>query len=263
MMKQTLLLLMLSSLLLAGDFILNTMQTGQDACMVVLEQKEENYIIMNEARAAIRFSPFSTHKIPHSLIALETGVIPDVETALTWDAEKYPEEDWWPETWKGEHNLRSAIKVSLVPAYRQIASEVGSSTMKYYLTSFDYGNADVSSGVDSYWLNGSLKISAMEQVNFLQKFYDGKLKLKDKTTRSVMNILVQEETDHYRLSYKTGTGTIDPETGRALAWLVGYIEKEGQVYFFAFNMEAENFTEAVELRMKTARTILTELGLLE
>lgn len=231
--------------------------------MVLFDQNEENFIILNEARAAVQFTPFSTHKIPHSLIALETGLVQSVDSPLSWDRDKYPEEDWWPKTWAGEHTLRSAIKVSLVPAYRQIAREAGTETMQSYISQFRFGNEDISSGVDSYWLNGSLEISAMGQVNFLRKFYAGELGLEEKTTSAVRDILVQEETEKYVLSFKTGTGTIDTESGKALAWLVGYVERNDNVYFFAFNMEARNFSEAVALRMKTARSILSQLGLIE
>ena len=37
---------------------------------------------------------------------------------------------------------------------------------KEYLTRIQYGNADPSGGVDRFWLDGALRISAMEQVDF-------------------------------------------------------------------------------------------------
>lgn len=245
----------------AQDSDLGKLLDGYAATMVIYDQSEQNYIIVNEERAAERFSPFSTHKIPHSLIALETGIVPDIESTLSWDEDRYPQEPWWPETWQGQHNLRSAIKVSLVPAYRQIAWDLGPETMGGYLKRFNYGNWKISSGVDSYWLDGSLKISAMDQVNFLRRFYSGELGVKEKTTRDVKQILIREQTGEYTFSHKTGTGTTNSGAGHA--WLVGYIERDGNVYFFAFNMEAGDFNEAVALRMKIARGLLHQHGLIE
>ena len=260
-MRTTTLLLVLVSFL-PGKTPGEELFKGYKATMVVYDQNEQNYIIMNEARAPERFTPFSTHKVPHSIIALESGRVGSIDEPLSWDSIKFPEEDWWPMTWKGEHTLRSAIQVSLVPAYRQIASDLGAKAMSGYMEKFDYGNADISSGVDSYWLNGSLQISAMEQVNFLRRFHTGTLDVSPEVTAAVKTILVRDSEEAYTFSHKTGTGTIDQETRTAIAWLVGYVERDGNVYFFAFNMEAPNFNEAVNVRMQIATNVLTHLGIL-
>lgn len=230
--------------------------------MVIYDQQEENYIILNEQRAAERFTPFSTHKIPHSLIALETGAVKDLDQILSWDSSRYPQEAWWPTTWEGEHTLGSAIDVSLVPAYRQLAHDMGPDTMRKYLKQFSYGNTDISSGIDNYWLNGSLKISAMEQVNFLRKFYNSQLGVTDRSTQLTKEILVREKTDSSVFSYKTGTGTVDPETGNALAWLTGYVEQADRVYFFAMNIQGRTFAEIIQPRMLIARQILESFHIL-
>ena len=49
---------------------------------------------------------------------------------------------------------------------------------KEYLTRIQYGNADLSGGVDRFWLDGALRISAMEQVDFLRKLYRNELPFK-------------------------------------------------------------------------------------
>jgi len=100
--------------------------------------------------------------------AVETDVVADINSTLIWDKKSYPEEAWWPRSWIKQHNLKSAIKHSVVPLYRDIAWKIGTERMTAFLTRFDYGNQDISSGIDSFWLNGSIKISATEQVRFLQ-----------------------------------------------------------------------------------------------
>src|SRR3712207_7633306 len=49
---------------------------------VLYDLKRNRYLRYNEARCRERFTPFSTFKIPNSLIGLETGVIPDAEFSI-------------------------------------------------------------------------------------------------------------------------------------------------------------------------------------
>ena len=231
--------------------------------LVIYDEAQQNYIIVNERRATNRYTPWSTFKIPNSIIALETGVVTDVDEVVKWDGEQYPAEIWWPETWKGDQNLRSGIKYSVVPLFRTMAVRIGEERMQNFISAFDYGNQDISSGIDNFWLNGSLQISTMEQITFLKKFYHGKLGISPRTSEAVRDILVQETTDVYSLSYKTGAGTIDREKNLALGWLVGYVEKEGQVYFFAANIEAQGFTAVLKPRVDIPMAILKELGIIE
>ncbi len=256
-------------LILLTTFLSNCNQTdlsqyfeGFEGTIVVYDQNLSQYTIVNETRATTRFSPFSTFKIPNSIIALETKVISDVDHILVWDTLTYPQEEWWPQTWEGTHNLRSAIKSSVVPFYRNLASLIGPDQMQNYVTEFNYGNTDISSGVDNFWLNGSLQISAHEQVDFLRKFYTGKLKASEYSINSVKSILIQESTEGYTLSYKTGAGTLNAEEKIALGWLVGYVEKKDNVYYFAMNIEGKSFGEVLAPRIRITKSILKELGIL-
>ena len=236
---------------------------GFEGTMVVYDLRSNSYTIFNQKRAATRFSPFSTYKIPNSIIALETKVIENVDQIIKWDKNKYPQENWWPKTWQGEHNLRSAIKYSVVPAYRHLAGLIGKERMQSYLNLFDYGNKDLSSAIDNFWLNGSLKISALEQVEFLKKFYQDQLKISPRTIMLVKSILIREQTENYKLSAKTGAGNIDKDKDIALGWYVGYVEKENNVYFFALNIEGQGFNEILKPRIEITKSILKELGIIE
>ena len=234
-----------------------------EGTIVVYDQNTDSSMIFNQDRAKIRFSPFSTFKIPNSIIALETGIVTDVDQFIKWDGQKYPAQDWWPAAWNGEHNLRSGIKYSVVPLYRHIASQIGEERMKHYVDEFDYGNRDISSGIDNFWLNGSLAISALEQIDFLRKFYPGRLNVSPKTVSAVKSILIQEKTGTYTFSAKTGGGYLDKEQTRALGWLVGYVEKDENVYYFALNIEGRSFDEIREPRIVITKNILKDLGIIQ
>ncbi len=218
--------------------------------IVIYDSEKDRYFIHNTNRSKMRFTPFSTFKIPNSIIAIETGIIENTETEFQWDSASYPYEAWWPEQWLGKHTMRSAIKFSVVPFYREIASRVGKERMQAFVDKFDYGNRDISSGEDNFWLNGSLSISAMEQVAFLRKFYENKLGVSSEAIAAVKDILVQEETERYRLSAKTGGGTgfDKANSDKALGWYVGYVEKGKNLYYFAMNIEGGSFNDILSPR---------------
>ncbi len=262
MIKYQLLLLLLSASFLSGQSKLDDNFMNFDGTIVIYNQNSDTLTIVNEKRAATRYSPFSTFKIPHSIIALEMQIVSNTEQVVKWDEKKYPVENWWPDTWNGEHNLKSAFKYSVVPVYRHIASLIGGEMMQSYVVSFDYGNKDISSGIDNFWLNGSLQITAFEQIEFLRKFYNGQLKISAKTTKSVKNILIQEQTENYKLCAKTGAGYIDQNRKVALGWYVGYLEKPDNVYFFALNIEGQTFNEIVKPRIEITKSIFKELGVI-
>jgi beta-lactamase class D len=51
--------------------------------------------------------------------------------------------------------------------------------------------------------------------------------------------------------------------GRPLGWWVGYVERGGDVYFFAFNLEADEFDVITDNRIPRAREALAALGVLD
>jgi beta-lactamase class D len=227
---------------------------------VLYDLKNDHYLRHNPARCNQRLPPHSTFKIPNSLIGLETGVIADADFVIPWDRQKYPPETAMIEEWNRDHTLRSAIKYSVVWYYRELARRVGEARMKKMVASLNYGNQDISGGIDHFWLNSSLKISANEQVEFLKRFYQGKLPVSERSTKIVKDILVLEKTPEYTLSAKTGGGPRG--SGRYLGWFVGYLETKGNVYFFATNIDGDSFASIREPRIRITRQILTELGYL-
>jgi beta-lactamase class D len=231
---------------------------------VLYDLKHDRYIRYNEARCRERFSPKSTFKIPNSLIGLETGVISDANFLIPWDRQKYPPQDNWNQEpfshWAQDQTLRSAIKYSVVWYYKELAKRVGEDRMQRYVAAFNYGNNNISGGIDNFWLNNSLMISADEQIAFLKAFYTGKLPISKRSTDIVKDILVLEETPAYKLSGKTGGGPINE--GTYIGWFVGYLETKGDVYFFALNIEGADFSSIRDQRVLITKQILRKLGYL-
>lgn len=234
---------------------------AEDCTFVLLSEETGEYQLINEARATQRFSPYSTFKIPNSLIALDTGSVDDLEQKLTFDPAMYPIQEWWPQGWYKEPlNLQDAFRKSAVPIYQEIATMIGVSRMQTYLDRFNFGNRDISSGIDTFWLGASLRISAKEQVAFIQKIYRNELPVTDRTLTLFKAIMLVEKTDQYRVYAKTGSGRM--ESGRYIGWYVGYVENQTGAHYFALNISADTFQEIQHKRIELAESLLAEAGVL-
>jgi beta-lactamase class D len=232
-----------------------------EGALVIYDLKANTYGRYNKARCTRRFSPMSTFKIPNSLIALETGVLKDVEEIIPWDKKRDPAKEWWVKFgWAKDHTLRSAIKHSVVWFYREVARRVGRSRMQKMVDAFDYGNKDISGPIDLFWLNGTIKISADEQVEFLKRFYLGKLKVSKPSLLQVKDILVREKTEAYTFSAKTGGGAV--KNGKAIGWYVGYVERGKDVYFFTINIDGPSYASVSGKRKKILRQVLKALSVI-
>ncbi|RJF91637.1 class D beta-lactamase [Noviherbaspirillum saxi] len=237
-------------------------QENLEGTFVLLNAQNGEIVRHNPERSRQRFLPASTFKIPNTLIALESGVAIGPDFALTWNAQADPRQSWWPAVWAQDHTLRTALPNSVVWFYKEIARRVGPERMQSYLNRMGYGNGDISGGIDQFWLSGGLGISAEEQVHFLHRFYFGKLGVSERTTRVVKDLLVLENTPQYRLSGKTGWAALEDKSKPQTGWLVGYLEREGQVYFYATNIEIRKDEDAAA-RHRITKTILRNLGLLQ
>lgn len=233
-----------------------------EACTFVLSKDGDTpFVVVNPERAATPMTPFSTFKIPNTLIALESGVVQAEEQQLTFDQKRYPVKSWWPKVWySAPMSLRDAFQVSAVPIYQEIATRIGERKMQQALRDFQYGNRDISSGLDTFWLNGSLKISALEQVSFLHRLFAGELPLSAQTLADFREIMVVEDTDEYTLFAKTGGGNL--AKGQALGWYVGVVEREDHNYYFALNLFGGSFKQVQSRRITIARRLLSAHGVL-
>ncbi len=212
---------------------------------MVYDMYGNKYYYYDSARCFIRFTPASTFKIPNSIIGLETGVITDENFVIKWDSVKSRE------VCEKDLNLKEAIKYSCVWYYRELARRVGAEKMQEMVNNFNYGNKDISSGVDNFWLEGSMKISQAEQIEFLKKLNSYKLPVSKRSIDILKSIIMLDSTGEYIMRGKTGWGVVDKKN---IGWLVGWIEKSDNIYYFALNIE----TEKDNPRFAESRKAITE-----
>ena len=233
-----------------------------EGCFLLFDLKHSQFTDYNPDRCSQRFTPASTFKIFNSLVALQTGAVPDENQVMKWDSVMRRE------PWNHDQDMKEAIKNSTVWYYQELARRIGADKMQQYLNLLHYGNAKMEGAIDSFWLTGGLRISCDEQIEFLKDFYLNTYHFSPEVVATVKRILILEDTPGYRLSGKTGWGMINAAQAGGkelnLGWFVGYVEKRNDVYFFATNISvpepaAANFGEA---RKEITFKILKELGIL-
>ena len=218
---------------------------------VLYDVGREQWIGHDRARAEQRFVPASTFKIPHTLIGLETGAVASVDEVLPAGPgpKRFPE-------WARDMSLREAIQVSAVPIYQSLARRIGLERMREQLVRLDYGNHEVGSRVDAFWLEGPLAISALEQVRFLARLATGRLPAPEALQAVAREVIRLESRDGRTLYGKTGWENV-PEPG--IGWWVGWVESDAGVFPFALNMAMRSDADA-PLRVELGKASLRALG---
>lgn len=199
------------------------------------------------------YIPASTFKIFNALVSLETGVIHDEQTVIAWDKIERPVAEW-----NRDHTLATGFPVSAVWFYQELARRVGSERMQVFLDTVGYGNRTMGGPVDMFWLDGGLRITPRQQVQFLVRLFRNDLPFSPRTMGLVRQIMVQEKTPLYTLRAKTGwSDAVIPEIG----WYVGYVEREEGVFFFATALQIKKSRD-LKARAELTKTILRHLGLM-
>jgi beta-lactamase class D len=220
--------------------------------IVVLDQRggTQQLWVYDPERADRAYSPASTFKIPHSLFALDAGVVRDEFQVFEWDG---VERDFAPHN--QDQTLRSAMRNSAVWVYEIFAAEIGEAKAREYLMQIDYGNADPSTSEGAYWIDGALAISAQEQIHFLQKLYQNELPFRVEHQRLVKDTMIVEAERDWILRAKTGW------EGR-WGWWIGWVEWPTGPVFFALNIDTPNGLDDLYKREEITRAILQSIDAL-
>ena len=191
-----------------------------------------------------RMSPCSTFKIPLSLLGFEAAVLKG-ETSPVWGfQEGY--DDWLP-SWRAAQNPQSWMKCSCIWYSKLLSFQLGIEAIQNFLSSIEYGNRDLSEGlippgpIAPFWINSTLAISPIEQVKFIQKMIRGDLPISFFPIQMTKSLLFKEELPHgWKLFGKTGwSGTKMDKSEWEHSWYVGWIEKGGDFYPFAYLIRGE------------------------
>jgi len=184
--------------------------------------------VHDDVRANTPFVPASTFKILNALIALDAGAIDESEV-LKWDGTEKG-----IDAWNCDQTLETAFQSSCIWFFQEVALRVGKTRYRKVLDEVGYGTAIPGPDLESFWLEGDLKISATAQVEFLKRLYRKELPFRPSSYDTVQKLMILEQTPAYVLRGKTGWGQkVSPQIG----WFVGYVETNGKTWIFATNLD--------------------------
>lgn len=192
--------------------------------------------VADPERAATRYCPASTFKIPNSLIGLDIGVLSGPQHPFKWNGTEYGFKDW-----NRDQTLASAFAVSCVWCYQETARAVGRDRFLTYLERFNYGNLNIGPKVDEFWLDNTLQISANEQIGFLRKVVNRELGLKNEAHESLEVIMKADSRGGCDMWAKTGWSTA---TKPGVGWYVGWVRTEDKTWLFAANIDMNDLSQA-------------------
>jgi hypothetical protein len=150
----------------AGDSELASLfsDAGIDGTILIARLDGSERYVHNEQRAARRLPAASTFKIFNTLIALDEGAVSGLDEVIRWDGHLYDFPDW-----NQDHTIKSAYAASCVWCYQELASRIGGDRYRANLARAGYGRLQEPFDETTFWLDGSLTISAEEQVEFLHQ----------------------------------------------------------------------------------------------
>ena len=227
--------------------------SGYEGSFVLYDLNGDTWNIYDMEQATLRTAPDSTYKIYDALFGLEEGVIAPNDSFMAWNETDYPFE-----AWNADQDLYSAMQSSVNWYFQEIDKQIGSSAIQGYIQKIGYGNENISADLSSYWMQGTLKISPVEQVELLTALHNNNFDFAPENVKAVKNAICLFSSEGKNLYGKTGTGRVDGQDVND--WFVGYIEAAGNTYFFATNIQAaENATgnKASEISL----SILSDMGI--
>lgn len=138
-----------------------------EGSFVIYDLENDSWNIHDKEHATLRVSPNSTYKIYDALFGLEEGVITPADSFIAWNGKNYPFE-----AWNADQTLQSAMNASVNWYFQSVDKQLGADTLYSYIQEIGYGNEDMSGDFSIYWMESTLEISPIEQVELLTKSFN-------------------------------------------------------------------------------------------
>ena len=130
------------------ESLVNSAFAGRRGAFVLIDCSSGASSDFRPEASSEKLAPCSTFKIWNTLIGLESGILSTAEEAFyQWDGVIRPIPEW-----NRNLTLKEAFRVSCVPAFQNLARQIGPRRMQSWINQIDYGNRDLSAGIDVFWL---------------------------------------------------------------------------------------------------------------
>jgi len=237
-----------------AEKIKNIFNEAHTTGVLVIQKDQTQQTYGNDlTRASTEYIPASTFKMLNALIGLEHHKVTTTEI-FKWDGKKrlFPE-------WEKDMTLGDAMKASAIPVYQDLARRIGLKLMSNEVKRVGYGNVNIGTQVDNFWLVGPLKITPQQEAQFAYKLAHKTLPFSQNVQEQVQSMLFIEEKNGNKIYAKSGWGfDVNPQVG----WLTGWVvQPQGNIVAFSLNLEMKKGMPG-SVRKEVAYKSLEQLGIL-
>lgn len=205
--------------------------TGYEGLLAILDPKPPALFVSSPEFLDTRLPPASTFKVLDSLIALQTGVADGPNYRIKWDGKERS-----VPAWNQDQTLASAYKTSAEWYFQDLARRIGAPTMEKWVKATHYGNENIAGPIDAFWLEGELRISPREQLQFLQRLHARDLPFSPQVMDTfIRDIALWNEGQGWTIRGKTGWAHREdlPPSQAHVGWFIGWLETDAEVQYFA------------------------------
>ena len=204
-----------------------------EGSFVLYDLENDTWSIHDMEHATLRVAPNSTYKIYDALFGLEEDIITPENSFISWNGESYPFE-----AWNADQTLQSAMNSSVNWYFESVDEQLGAANISNYIEEIGYGNENISGDFSTYWMESSLKISPIEQVELLTRLQNNSFSFAPENINAVKDSICLSSSDAGTFYGKTGTGRVDGQDVNG--WFIGFVETADHTYFFATNIGADS-----------------------
>jgi beta-lactamase class D len=260
-----------ATMLAIGIAILNTSPSAAHAknvCTLMMDSATSTRLIM-QGDCNSQVTPASTFKIALAAIGYDAGILKDAHTPTLAFQPGYP--DWGGENWKQPTDPSRWLKYSVVWYSQQITARLGPAKFADYVKRIGYGNADVSgdpgkeNGLERAWIASSLKISPLEQAEFLTRLLNGRLPLSRAAMEKTIAVIEtrDERPSGWTIHGKTGAASPRQADGtfnraKSWGWYIGWAEKNGRRIVFVRLIQDDKI-EKTSAGIRTRQSLINDM----
>jgi len=212
-------------------------------------------VLHGAALADAPLRPASTFKVLLALVALETGALKSADEVVPWDGHRYPN---FPQ-WQKDMALREAMQASSEAYFRTVATRIGRERLADWVRKVGYGNGRIGDAAPDAWHDGVLRITARQQLAFVDRLRRGDLPFSAKTLAAVKAAMRDDDIGGMHVYGKTGTHVADDRSGNA--WWIGWVEGPRGSASFALGATPKTPDDRAK-RIALGRALLADAGLL-
>jgi len=231
---------------------------GVDGTVVIQEfGSDEPPLVYNVDRSRLGLPPAETFRPLATLILLEHGTMHSLDEERAWDHTGPYVQDW-----DRAHSLRTGASADAEWLYVQTVAETGLSPFEVWINRVEYGNRNVRGGSGSFWMDGTLLTTTLQQATFMEVVFSERHPFEHYAALDTKDTFLAEFGDGWTMRYVLGL-VPGPRTADKIGWLVGVVDSDDGSWAVAMNTDLHwDQTIDPDKRLRLTTALLDEAGII-